>query len=148
MLQEAIYDFKKNGPLILPDLIDNACAEEMAVYDDYAIIPYSVLMPCSISDVLDMFAHRPELVMLYHYVPSDATNFGHQCCAYSNPATGQMFKLNVMTNASGLVDTLNVTVYESLELMSSDILQDLTLHQARGRFVMKRDEAEIANDFS
>ena len=47
-----------------------------------------------------------------------------------------------------LVDTLNVTVYESLELMSSDILQDLTLHKTRGHFVMKRDEAEIANDFS
>ena len=95
-----------------------------------------------------MFAHRPELVTLYHYVPSDATNYGHQCCAYSNPATGQMFKLNGMTNASGLVDTLNVTVYESLELMSSDILQDLTLHKTRGHFLMKRDEAEIANDFS
>ena len=59
-----------------------------------------------------------------------------------------MFKLNGITNASGLVDTLNVTVYESLELMSSDILQDLTLHKTRGHFLMKRDEAEIANDFS
>lgn len=148
MLQEAIYDFKTNGPLMLPDLIDNSGAEEMSVYDDYAVIPYSVLVPHTIEEVLEMLAHRPELVTLYHYVPSDATDFGHQCCAYSNPATGQMFKLNGRTNASGTVNMLNVTVYESLELMSSDILMDLNLHKARGRFVMKRDEAEIANDFS
>ena len=59
-----------------------------------------------------------------------------------------MFKVNVTTNGSGEVDSLLVTIYDSLEIMSTDLIQDLRLNEKRGDFKYKRDQAEMLNDFN
>ena len=42
MLNEAILKFKGLAPLILPELVNNNQLEEVSMYEDYAILPYSV----------------------------------------------------------------------------------------------------------
>jgi hypothetical protein len=54
----------------------------------------------------------------------------------------------VTTNGSGEVDSLLVTIYDSLEIMSTDLIQDLRLNEKRGAFKYKRDQAEMLNDFN
>ena len=148
MLQEAIYKFQVMAPLLLPEVIDNALAEEVTIYEDYALLPYSLPKPITLDDLMDMFEDKMELIILYHIVPSEATDFGQACCAYSNPSSERMFKINARTNAKGLISDVIVSIYDSLEFMSSDVLQDLNLNESHGKVLFKRDVGEIVNDFS
>ena len=140
--------FKVLAPLILPELIDNNQLEEVSLYEDYAIMPYNVQYPRPLEEVMNMFEDNMELFVLYHMVPSKQTDFGHTCCAYSNPSTERMFKINATTNGEGNVDTVQVTIYDSLEIMSTDLLQDLRLNEKRGEIRFRRNQAEIMNDFN
>ena len=148
MLQEAIYKFKASGPMLLPELIDNYWIGEIKAYEDYAILPYEVHIPQPIDKVIDMFEMNADLAILYHLEPSVHTVFGHECCAYCYPVTERMFKINCKTSADGLVHELNVTIYNSIELMSADLFEDLRLHERRGTFRAKREHVQIMNDFN
>ena len=148
MLQEAIYKFQVMAPLLLPEVIDNALAEEVIIYDDYALLPYVLPKEVSIEQFMDMLEDKMELIILYHIVPTEATDFGHACCAYSNPNTERMFKINARTNSNGMVSDLTVSIYDSLECMSTDVLADLQLNEGHGNFEYRRDVGEIVNDFS
>lgn len=148
MLQEAIYKFKASGPMLLPELIDNYWIGEIKAYEDYAILPYEVHIPQPIDKVIDMFEMNADLAILYHLEPSVHTVFGHECCAYCYPVTERMFKINCKTSADGLIHELNVTIYNSIELMSADLFEDLRLHEGRGTFRAKREHVQIMNDFN
>ena len=148
MLQEAIYKFQVMAPLLLPEVIDNALAEDVTIYEDYALLPYVLPRPVTIENLMDMFEDKMLLIMLYHIVPSDATDYGQACCAFSNPSSERMFKINARTNSQGMISDLIVSIYDSLECMSSDVLADLKLNEEHGHFVYRRDVAQIVNDFS
>ena len=55
MLQEAIYKFQVMAPLLLPEVIDNALAEDVTIYEDYALLPYVLPRPVTIENLMDMF---------------------------------------------------------------------------------------------
>lgn len=55
---------------------------------------------------------------------------------------------NCKTSADGLIHELNVTIYNSIELMSADLFEDLRLHERRGTFKAKREHVQIMNDFN
>lgn len=148
MLQEAIYKFKASGPMLLPDLIDNYWIGETKAYEDYAILPYEVHIPQPIDNVLDMFEMNADLAILYHLEPPIDTVFGHECCAYCYPVTERMFKINCKTSIDGLIHDLNVTIYNSIEVMSADLFEDLRLHEKRGTFKVRREHVQIMNDFN
>ena len=63
-------------------------------------------------------------------------------------STERMFKINCKTSADGLIHELNVTIYNSIELMSADLFEDLRLHERRGTFRAKREHVQIMNDFN
>ena len=148
MLQEAIYKFQVMAPLLLPEVIDNALAEDVTIYEDYALLPYALPKPVTIESLMDMFEDKMELIMLYHIVPTEATDFGQACCAYSNPSSERMFKINARTNSEGVISDLIVSIYDSLECMSTDVLADVKLNENHGNFIYRRDVGEIVNDFS
>ena len=93
MLQEAILKFRSSGPILLPAIIDNYWLGEIKTYEDYAVLPYEVHEPQPLEKVLDMFEMNADLAILYHIVPSSATAYGHECCAYCYPVTERMFKI-------------------------------------------------------
>lgn len=148
MLQEAILKFRSSGPILLPAIIDNYWLGEIKTYEDYAVLPYAVHEPQPLEKVLDMFEMNADLAILYHIVPSSATAYGHECCAYCYPVTERMFKINCKTHTDGLIHELYVTIYNSIEVMSADIFEDLRLHERRGKFIEKREHVQIMNDFN
>ena len=88
-----------------------------------------------------------ELITLYHHIPMRTEPYGHSTCAYSNPAFGQMFKMNAKTDADGKVSCILATIYDSLELMYGDLCIDLDLHSKSGIMKYKRNKDDVLMDF-
>ena len=118
MLRHFFNDFMTFVPLQLPQLLDVTTIED------------------------DM-----ELITLYHHIPTHADKFGHSTCAYSNPAFGQMFKMNCKTDADGKVNSILVTIYDSLEQMYGELCLDLDLHSKSGTFKYKKNKDDLLMDF-
>ena len=76
-----------------------------------------------------------------------ANKFGHSTYAYSNPAFGQMFKMNAKTDAEGKVNSILVTIYDSLEQMYGELCLDLDLHTKSGTFKYKKNKDDILMNF-
>ena len=147
MIQEAIEQFKTFAPAILPELFDNASVAETDIEEETATISYTLSRQYELEDVMDRFEDQMELTIFYHFVPSAQTDFGHQCCAYSDTQFGHMYKIHASTNASGMVDSLTVTLYDSLDAMCTDLMEDLDRHENRGRFIHKVPKEDLLVEF-
>ncbi len=135
--------------MLLPELIDNYWIGEIKAYEDYAILPYEVHIPQPIDKVIDMFELNADLAILYHLEPSVHTVFGHECSAPTAIRSPKGCSRSICkTSADGLIHELNVTIYNSIELMSADLFEDLRLHERRGTFRAKREHVQIMNDFN
>lgn len=124
MLHEAISKFLETGPEIMPDLCDNNRMFEADIYDDYALLPYALKKPLKMESLRSILEEKESLRVMYF-----AKNIkGREAlCVYSNPCLSSMFKLNAVTDNSGVVFDVNVTVYYSLEIMSSDLIREVGL---------------------
>ena len=127
MLRHFLDDFMASVPLQLPRLLNITTMEEPKFYGDYVLLTFPLRDPYT----------------LYHHIPGGSGNFGHSTCAYSNPAFGQMFKINARTEADGKVRHITATVYDSLEMMYGDLCLDLKLHSKNGHFKYKKDHADV-----
>ena len=134
-------------PLQLPQLLDITTMEEPQFYGDYVLLTFPVRDPYDLEEVMDMFEDDMELITLYHHIPLLSEKFGHSTCAYSNPAFGQMFKMNARTDTDGKVSSIIATVYDSLEQMYGDLCLDLNLHSKSGVFKYKKNKDDILMDF-
>ena len=147
MLRHFLDDFLSSVPLQLPQLLDVASMAQPVVYDDYALLTFSLSDAYELEEVMDMLEDDMELIILYHHVPSRQTRFGHSTCAYANPAFGRMFKINAQADDCGLVHSIAVTIYASLEMMNADLSLDLRLHELSGHFIYKKPWEEVLIDF-
>ena len=93
MIQEEIEQFKMLAPAILPELFDSVSIAETDIDEESATISYALSHQYDLEDVMDKFEDQMELTILYHFIPSAHTDFGHQCCAYSDTQFGHMFKM-------------------------------------------------------
>lgn len=147
MLRHFMDDFMAFVPLQLPQLLDITTMEEPEFYGDYVLLTFPVRDPYDLEEVMDMFEDDMELITLYHHIPLLSEKFGHSTCAYSNPAFGQMFKMNARTDTDGKVSSIIATVYDSLEQMYGDLCLDLNLHSKSGIFKYKKNKDDILMDF-
>lgn len=147
MLRHFYDDFMTFVPLQLPQLLDVTTMEEPQFYGDYVLLTFPLHNPYDLDEVMDMFEDDMELITLYHHIPMRSEKFGHSTCAYSNPAFGQMFKMNARVSDTGKVDRIDVTIYESLEFMCSDICLDLKLHEKTGHFKYRKTKEELLAEF-
>lgn len=147
MLLDTIEKFKALAPLILPDLFANVKTQKTDVGDETATIVYVLSHSFDMEDVMDKFEDQMELTILYHFVPSLYTDFGHQCCAYSDTQFGHMFKIHAVTNGAGMVDCLTVTLYNSMDVMCTDLLDDLERHEGKGVFLHKMSKENLLVEF-
>lgn len=147
MLKHFIDDFLALVPLQLPQLIDVTTMEETKIYGDYALLTFPLREPYDLEEVMDIFEDDMELITLYHHIPRLGDKSGHSTCAYSNPAFGQMYKMNAQTDDTGRVSHIFVTIYDSLEFMYGDLCLDLDLHARNGMFKYKRDKEHVLVDF-
>lgn len=147
MLRHFLDDFMAFVPLQLPQLLDITTMEEPQFYGDYVLLTFPLRDPYDLEEVMDMFEDDMELITLYHHIPLQSEKFGHSTCAYSNPAFGQMFKMNAKTDTDGKVSSIIATVYDSLEQMHGDLCLDLNLHAKSGTFKYKKNKDDILMDF-
>lgn len=147
MLQLFYDDFISYVPLQLPQLLDVTTMEKPKFYDDYVLLSFPLAGQYELEEVMDIFEDDIELIILYHHIPSSSTSFGHSACAYSNPAFGQMFKMNAKVAGNGYVDRIDVTIYDSLEFMCSDICLDMKLHEQSGHFKYRKNKEELLSEF-
>ena len=147
MLEQFCDDFLAVVPLQLPELLDKRKMEKPVKYDDYVLLTFQLNTPFTIEEVMDMLEDEMEMIILYHHIPSRHTEFGHSCCAYSNPSFGRMFKVNGSTDELGMVSQIKVTIYDSLEHMSADVCLDLSLHCKNGFFKYMKPKEEVLLDF-
>ena len=146
MLEEAIYKFKVSGPTIMPSLFDNF------FLNGYAILTYEVHQPLPIDEVLNIMDSDAYMRILYYTHPNPKaikTKFGQRACTYFMPEEQRNIKMNFSTDEKGLVNTILVTVYGSIDIMYPDLLNDLRLN-TNGSMLVKerRSEAEVMNDFN
>ena len=131
MLQHFYDEFITFVPMQLPQLLDVTTMQQQKD-DDSILLTFELKQPKTLEEVMDCLEDDIALIMLYHHIPSRQTDFGHSCCAYSNPSFGQMFKVNAQTGDNGMVNRLSVTVFDSLEIMCADLTLDVQLHEGRG----------------
>lgn len=128
MTHETIDNFRSLAPSQLPGLCNPDLLDTVDDYGDYALLTYNLAEPVPIQSVMDDLEDDMELNILYHIDSFNAGVRGQHCCAYSSPSTGRMYKLNVQSDAAGLVSTLYVHLYESLEIMLEALKKDLDCH--------------------
>ena len=147
MLRHFFNDFMTFVPLQLPQLLDVTTMEEAQFYGDYALLTFPLRDPYDLEEVMDLFEDDMELITLYHHIPTHADKSGHSTCAYSNPAFGPMFKMDCKTDADGKVNSILVTIYDSLEQMYGELCLDLDLHSKSGTFKYKKNKDDLLMDF-
>lgn len=147
LLHESVELFQAIIPLLLPDLFDEANVSSVKIYEETAVMQYSFKNTFELEDVMNAFEDQMELNILYHFYLSESVSFGHQCCAYADERFGHMVKINVSTNVNGLVEGATITVYDSLEVMVTDLLDDLHRHQKFGHFAYRQAEEELLVEF-
>ena len=146
MLRHFLNDFLSFVPLQLPQLLDVTTMEEPQFYGDYVLLTFPLRDTYELEEVMDMFEDDMELITLYHHIPMPTEQYGHSTCAYSNPAFGQMFKMNAKTDADGRVSVF-ATIYDSLDLMYGDLCLDLKLHSKSGTLKYRRNKEDLLMDF-
>ena len=147
MLRKYFEEFMADVPEQLPQLIHKSWMKKPIIYDEYILLEFNFPQAFSREDIMNMFEDQMELIILYHMVPSTSTSFGHCCCAYTNPAFGHMYKMNVMIDGNGLVNRVTVTIFDSLEFMGGDLCNDLELHAKTGSFKYRQNKFEVLSYF-
>ena len=147
MLRKYFEEFMADVPEQLPQLIHKSWMKKPIIYDEYILLEFNFPQAFSLEDIMNMFEDQMELIILYNMVPSTSTSFGHCCCAYTNPAFGHMYKMNVMIDGNGLVNRVTVTIFDSLEFMGGDLCNDLELHAKTGSFKYRQNKFEVLSYF-
>lgn len=147
MLRKYFEEFMADVPEQLPQLIHKSWMKKPIINDEYILLEFNFPQAFSLEDIMNMFEDQMELIILYHMVPSTSTSFGHCCCAYTNPAFGHMYKMNVMIDGNGLVNRVTVTIFDSLEFMGGDLCNDLELHAKTGSFKYRQNKFEVLSYF-
>lgn len=147
MQKEQIDRFITLASLEMPALVSQPLFQGAEVYEDYALLTFRLPRTYPLEELIDELEDQMGLVLLYHHVPSPDTPFGQRCCAYSNPRYGHMHKLNVLADDRVECDTLYVTLYDSLEVMASELREELGRAMNGGKLLYAVKEEELLKDF-
>ena len=135
MIPQEIEKFRLLAPMQIPELFNPDRLESVDDYGDYALLSYSLGTPMLMEKVLDRMEDRMNMNILYHAMTSTAAGADQHCCGYSSPMNGTMYKVNAQTGKGGLVRTVYVYIFDSLEVMLEYLKEDLEQHT--GSFVVK-----------
>lgn len=147
MQKEQIDRFITLASLEMPALVSQPLFQGAELYEDYALLTFRLSRTYPLEELIDELEDQMGLVLLYHHVPSADTLFGQRCCAYANPRYGHMHKLNVQANDRVECDTLYVTLYDSLDIMASELRDELDRVMNSGKLLYAIKEADLVKDF-
>lgn len=130
MIDLQIKKFMTLAPLLLPELIGDSLASRVVRFDDSAMLTFELERDdWPFDQVVTMLTQDMELVLLYDAVTEGSPSL-HHFCAFSAPSSGDMLRVNVVTSPESSVSHLVVTLYSSLELMATELVDDLEIHMS------------------
>ncbi len=133
----------QNEPL-LPNLISHNRILDEEPLDNYYEMVFQTRKPYTMDEVLEMFEDDAHLHILYHHTISDSIHESESCCAFSHPNGEQMYKYNVSTSLGGMVTDITVSIYYSLEDLTTELENELRHRkEGGGRFLSAMEPAEI-----
>jgi hypothetical protein len=148
MRQSTIESFITHAHTQINLIFDRKNFVESEIEDDSAVLTYVFPKPIRVYDLLNELDDTMELVIAYHVIPSDATVHGEQCCAYSDPTFDFIYKVNGITDDSGICDTVYVTLYDSLEELGFSVLHEMEEQvHTNNKVVFCRPMSEVLRDF-
>ena len=115
------FEIAKGGKVVPVDKdrpLDKRMAEMLAsrgIKD-----PYEVHQPLPIDEVLNIMDSDAYMRILYYTHPNPKaikTKFGQRACTYFMPEEQRNIKMNFSTDEKGLVKSILVTVYGSIDIM-------------------------------
>lgn len=127
MKNDLIDRFMVSSTLKIPSIIKSRFEDrdKREVYDDYVLLVFNLEQEMTMAEISDEIDECFGLTILYQHVRSRQTDYGQSICAFQEPGTGEMFKLNAMTNSCGVIHSVEVKIYKSLEHMMADTRADL-----------------------
>lgn len=143
MIKEEISKFMALVPLMLPKLIRSNGPDETDITDDSGILFFALEERLPISIVMDEIDDGMELKLLYHGTSKDNPRIHHCCFFASSKASNSMFKFNIVSDEREFVDGLNVTLYDSLDTMESELESDLKSHAVSFDFIQAMEVSEL-----
>ena len=147
MLLRFMSEFLSIMPTQLPDLLPRKTMEDPIVYDDYAQLTFHPSKQLTLAEVADQLEEQANLTLLYHRVVSEGLRGWQCCCAFSKPNNGRMYKFNATAGDDGIVDTITVCVFESIEVMRGTLRLELQMHHKAGGMRYEMGEAELIKLF-
>ena len=142
-----IEAFKSIAPLLIPTVFDINFLESIDDYDDYAMLTFTLAKPMHIDELIDNLDDQMELNIMYQVIVRNAGIESQQCCAYSNPTFEHMYKVNAQSDGKGMVDSVYVYIFSSLEFMLESLKEDLELHSRMGESITKMSLPVLIADF-
>lgn len=131
----------------MPGLISPSEFKGAEIHEDSALLTFLLPKIYNVEELIDEIEDQMELVLLYHHIPTRDAFFGQKCCAYSNPDFGRMYKVNSCADDRFRCDTLYVTLYESLETMGSELLDEMSKLKKYGEFKFCLEEEKLLRNF-
>lgn len=113
--------FESIAKLTMPEFFDTKNVTETEVLDDWEKYTYHLKTPLTLNKVMDILEEQNDILILYHFIPSNAVLCARTCCAISNPEMEYMIKITTTTDDRGLCDTIHLTIFNSLEYMLGEI---------------------------
>lgn len=147
MISDNVTKFMALAPLMLPRLLGDSRPEDTEITEESAVLYFSLEENLHISIVMDMLEEDMELSLLYHGTKKDNSK-NHHCCFFASPTTERnMFKINLTSDNHEMVKSLTVTIYDSLDLMESDLEADLSAHDSGFDFIQSMTASDVLSLF-
>lgn len=133
-------------PAIIKPRLENRAERE--VYDDYALLSFTLPDPLSVEDFCNELGESFGTIELYRHIRSVDTDYGHSVCAFQEPGTGVMFQLCATTNSLGIITDVDVKVFFSMERMLVELRDTLNRASLQsGKFAYRISEEELLSYF-
>jgi len=147
MNKEEVTKFMALAPLMLPKLIGDISPDETDITEDFAILYYTLEEPFPIGLAMEMLEDDMELALLYH--GTDKTNKKvHHCCFFTSPKAGRnMFKFNLISDNREFVSDLTISIYDTLDVMESELESDLSAHEGKFDFIQAMQNWDVLSHF-
>ncbi len=143
-MKESIKRFLALAPLLLPSLIRENKLVGEEITEDVSILHFNLDEELPITYVMDMLEDDMELSLLYY---ARATTQNSQCCYFTPPSSRDMYKFYAEADKIGYVQELSVTIYESLDVMESDLEEELNKGKNELNFINSISFQELINKF-
>lgn len=129
MLSDFIESFKLYASTQAPKFLStHECLKETVVQTDRAILQYIPCDRCTLKEAKNALLDNLEMMPIYTGLEQSVIDGGRTCCVCTRKTSELMVRVFVKTGIDNIVMSTWVTIYESIEQMVLDIVDDLNRH--------------------